>query len=66
MSPTASSTSPALMDERQAAAYLSLSAKTLYNLRCRGELPFVRVGKRVLYSQTALDQWIADRMTTAS
>ncbi|QEG35115.1 helix-turn-helix domain-containing protein [Bythopirellula goksoeyrii] len=52
----------ALLNEHQVCRYLgNVSAKHLYNLRKRGDLPFVSVGRRILYSRIALDRWIEER-----
>ena len=56
------SAEPALLDETEAAKFLGgVSAKHLFNLRKRGDLPFVRIGTRVMYSRQSLERWIAAR-----
>ena len=56
------STEPALLDETEAAKFLGgVSAKHLFNLRRRGDLPFLRIGTRVMYSRQSLLRWIAER-----
>lgn len=53
---------PALLNEREAALFLGgLSLKGIYNLRRRGELPYVRLGSRVMYSRSSLERMIAER-----
>jgi hypothetical protein len=48
------------LDAESAAAYLSLSAKTLANYRCRGIGPrFIKRG-RIFYRRSDLDAWLAD------
>jgi excisionase family DNA binding protein len=50
----------ALLDARQAAAFLNVPRSTLYELvRSRG-LPHVQIGKRgIRFAQSDLEQWIA-------
>lgn len=48
-----------LLDEREAARRLSISPRTLWSLRKRGEIAAVRIGVRVLYSVADLESFIA-------
>jgi predicted DNA-binding transcriptional regulator AlpA len=49
-----------MMTEREAAAYLKVSAKRLANGRVYGDGPdFVKLGRSVRYERAALDRWIA-------
>lgn len=52
-----------LLDERQAAEYLTLSAGTLSVWRSTGryEIPFVKIGSRVRYKRAELEKWIESR-----
>lgn len=52
---------PPYMTEKQAAAYLTLSASTLRNDRAnrRLSIPFRRLGRRVVYARTDLDSYLA-------
>jgi excisionase family DNA binding protein len=52
-----------LVDEPTAAKLLGVSARTLFSMRQRGEIPFVRVSFRVLYSPAALVAWIEARQS---
>ncbi|QDU25887.1 Helix-turn-helix domain protein [Anatilimnocola aggregata] len=54
-----------LLDARATARRLSISSRTLWTLTNSGQIPFVRVGRRVLYSPTALQAWIAQREEVA-
>ncbi len=54
-----------LLSERQAAALLGISTRHLFGLRKRGEVPYVRLGGRVLYSPEALQRWIEQRLQAA-
>jgi excisionase family DNA binding protein len=55
--PTASSP-PILFTEQQASEALSLSPGTLYGLRRRGEIPFVKIGRSIRYIPSTLDAWV--------
>jgi excisionase family DNA binding protein len=53
---------PALLDDVQAARFLSLGRRTLQNWRVIGGGPaFIRVGRSVRYRQSDLEQWIDAR-----
>lgn len=51
------------MSRDQAAEYLGLSAKTLSVEVCRRRLriPYIKVGRKVVYERAALDRWLAER-----
>ena len=51
---------PLLVDERIAAAMLSVSPRTLWSMAASGELPCVRIGRRKLYSVETLRRFIAE------
>jgi excisionase family DNA binding protein len=46
------------LTKAQAQVYTGLSARTLDYSRERGELPFIKFGKRVLLKKTDLDAWL--------
>jgi len=52
-----------LLDEKQAAEYLTVSPGTLSVWRSTGRysLPFVKVGRRVRYRLSDLDAWLEAR-----
>ena len=52
-----------LLDDKAAAAYLSLSPGTLSVWRSTGRynLPFLKVGRLVRYRRADLDAWLAAR-----
>ena len=53
---------PALMNEREAAAALNLSHRTLQAWRVRGGgPPFVKVGANVRYRPADLEAWLVER-----
>jgi predicted DNA-binding transcriptional regulator AlpA len=50
------------LDTRPAAARLGLKPKTLENWRSQGIAPpFYRIGCRIRYEDSELDQWMAER-----
>ena len=52
-----------LLTQREAAAVLCLSERTLERLRCTGTGPrFVRAGRCVRYREVDLEAWIAARV----
>lgn len=53
-----------LLDEKQAAQYMSVSPGTLSVWRSTGRygLPFLKVGSRVRYRVSDLDAWLATRL----
>ncbi len=57
------SPAPKVMTSPQAAEYLGINPQTLALWRCTGRypLPFVKVGRRVVYHKADLDKFIEDR-----
>jgi predicted DNA-binding transcriptional regulator AlpA len=56
-----------LLSEREAAARVGLSPRTLENYRTSGTGPaFCKLGRRVLYRPADLDAWIAARVRTST
>lgn len=49
-----------LVTEREAATILSISPRSLWDLRTRGDIPFVRIGRSVRYDTRDLETWIQD------
>jgi excisionase family DNA binding protein len=47
-----------LIDAHETARALSISERKLWGLTDKGEIPSVRIGRRVLYSVHALQGWI--------
>lgn len=47
-----------LLTDKEAAQFLRLSTLTLWRLRKRGELPFVRLATKLLYRRTDLIAFI--------
>jgi excisionase family DNA binding protein len=55
-----------LLTTKEIGARLRCSVPTVKRLLKRGELPIVRVGRRVLVRQEAVDAWIAAHETPAT
>jgi excisionase family DNA binding protein len=51
----------AVLDVREAAAYLAVEAVTVYRLVRSGELPHTRVGRSVRFRVEDLDRYLAER-----
>lgn len=52
-----------LIDEREAAAALDVSVRTLQAWRCRGGGPqYLKIGKAVRYNPTTLTNWTESRV----
>jgi excisionase family DNA binding protein len=50
---------PILLSIREAAITLGVCERTVWTLAQERELPHVRIGRRVLFSRSALEAWIA-------
>ena len=50
-----------LLSVREAAALLSIGRNLCYDLIAQGQLPHVRLGRRVLVSRQGLEAWIAQQ-----
>jgi excisionase family DNA binding protein len=49
----------AIFNKRQAAAYCGISVETLDRFKDSGKLGFTKIGKRVLFRETELDDFLA-------
>lgn len=47
-----------VMDVEDVAAFLGVDRKTVYDYAGRGEIPCRRLGKRILFSRSALVAWL--------
>lgn len=54
------------VSERVAAKYLTVSAVHLRNLRRGGQVPYCRIGRRVVYHVPTLRAWALGRMRGGS
>jgi excisionase family DNA binding protein len=61
LSPPAPAIAPLLMSELDASRVMGITPRTLYTLRQRAGLPFVRIGARILYRPADLSAWIEQR-----
>lgn len=54
-----------LMNQKEAAAYLGTTVKSLNTWRARGKynIPYVRWGKNIRYKKESLDAWIMEHTT---
>jgi excisionase family DNA binding protein len=50
-----------LLDAKQTAALLAISARTLWSMTNAGMIPSVRIGRSVRYRRAALLEWVIDR-----
>ncbi len=46
------------LDNQEAADYLRITTTALYNLRRKKGLPFIKFGKKVLYSREVLNDFL--------
>jgi excisionase family DNA binding protein len=49
-----------VMNAEEVAAFLRVDRKTVYDYAARGELPFRRLGRRLLFSRSALVSWLTE------
>jgi excisionase family DNA binding protein len=49
---------PEVMDADEVAAFLGVDRNTVYDYAGRGEIPHRRLGKRLLFSRSALVSWL--------
>ena len=61
-------TSDKKMTTREAAEYLGLAEATLVTWRStrREHIPYLKLGRRVLYRQRDLDDWMASRVIVSA
>lgn len=55
-----------VMDVDAVALFLGVDRKTVYDYVGRGEIPHRRLGKRILFSRSALVAWLAGECRAAS
>lgn len=54
-----------LLSVTELAAKLKLSPKTVYGLVCRGQIPYLKVGARVLFDQEKIAEWLKSKERAA-
>ena len=52
---------PRLMDVREASEFLHLNRFTLYRMAGRRKIPYLRIGRKLLFDKPRLERWIAAR-----
>ena len=59
---------PEYMSTQAAAVYMGLKPQTLSAWRCSGRycLPFLKIGRKVLYKKIDLDDWMRSRTRTTT
>lgn len=57
-SPSVRAPEPEVMDAEEVAAFLRVDRKTVYDYAGCGSIPHQRLGKRLLFSRTALVAWL--------
>ena len=57
---------PLLISEREAAALLGVSERTLFNMRKDGQIPFQRMRGRIMYRVSAMEEWLREREQRAN
>jgi excisionase family DNA binding protein len=55
---TAIQTDDRLLIEKEAAEYLRIKVRQLYNWRVSGLIPYIRIGKALRYRKAAIDQML--------
>jgi len=53
---------PEVMDADELAVFLGVDRKTVYDYAGRGEIPHRRLGKRLLFSRSAIVEWLGARV----
>jgi excisionase family DNA binding protein len=48
-----------LLTEKEAAEYLRIKVRQLYNWRVSGLIPYIRIGKALRYRKSAIDDTLA-------
>lgn len=51
------------MTVQEAASYIGVSSHLIYALARRGEIPVVKVGRRVLLKRDSVDRWLNENET---
>lgn len=54
-------TDPLALSRSDAAKLLSISARKLWSMTVGGEVPYARIGRRVVYPKAALERWLCER-----
>ena len=57
---------PHLVDAREAARFLGISVRTLWQLKKDGAIPYYQIGRRVLFALEDLRAWARQKRVTAA
>jgi excisionase family DNA binding protein len=49
-----------LMDVQEAAGYLGIKPKTIYNLSSKGDIPKLKAGGALRFRRSDLDRWLKE------
>jgi excisionase family DNA binding protein len=52
---------PLLLSAKETAKLLGISERTLFTLTKAGDVPHIRIGRRIMYPRTSLVEWIEQR-----
>jgi len=50
------------MCAKETSKYLGICQRKLHEMTKSGEIPFYRIGRRVLYSRQRLSEWVAEKI----
>lgn len=48
------------MDIDELSNYISSTKSTIYSKKCRNQIPFLKVGSRLLFDRESIDDWVRD------
>ena len=57
---------PDHLTTREAAEYLRVTTRQVFNLKTTGKLPFIKAGRKILYPREGLEQYLRDRSVPAA
>lgn len=46
------------MDIEELSRYISSTKSTIYSKKCRNQIPFIKIGSRLLFEQESIDNWV--------
>ncbi len=53
---------PDLLTRQEAMDYLRISKRTLDNLMRKRDIPFIKIGKKVLFRKADIDAWLESKV----
>ena len=51
-----------LLNIEEVAIQIGLSKSTLYVYTCKKQIPYIKLGRRVMFDPKRIDRWIRERM----